>query len=153
LVRHEIDPAASWIVAHPKIFYFFDTGVVNAINKRLTAPPDRVTRRRLFEQWLVLETYRTIHYLKSEANLFFWRTNHGAEVDLLIEKHGKITGAFEIKSSGAVSGADLSGIRAFKKDFPKTPCFLVCDCENVYDLDGTQVFPWKTYLERLKDFL
>jgi len=51
---------------------------------------------RLFEQLVVLETLRMRSYLRSEARLFFWRTNAGAEVDLLIEKDGRPREAFEI---------------------------------------------------------
>lgn len=73
------------LVAHQK-FYLFDTGVANAVNRRLTAPPDSALRGRLFEQLMVLETLRMRSYLRSEARLFFWRTNAGAEVDLLIPR-------------------------------------------------------------------
>jgi len=50
---------------------------------RKTAPPDPALRDRLFEQLMVLETLRMQSYLRSEARLFFWQTNAGAEVDLL----------------------------------------------------------------------
>jgi predicted AAA+ superfamily ATPase len=86
------------LVAHPR-FYLFDTGVTNALNRRLTSALDPVTRGRLFEQWVVLECHRLLDYAGSEARLFFWRTNHGAEVDLLVEKHGRLLAAVEIKST------------------------------------------------------
>ena len=79
--------ARKWLVAHQKFY--------------------------LFEQLMVLETLRMLSYLRSEARLFFWRTNAGAEVDLLIERHGRLLGAFEIKASKRVAGANLSGLRAF----------------------------------------
>ena len=84
------------LVAHPK-FYLFDTGVTNALNRRLTSDLDPVTRGRVFEQWIVLECRRLIDYASSEVQLFFWRTNHGTEVDLVVEKHGHLLGAVEIK--------------------------------------------------------
>jgi len=64
------------------------------VKRRLTGPPDSALRGRLFEQLVVLETMRMRSYLRSEAGLFFWRMNTGAEVDLLVEKHGKVTAAF-----------------------------------------------------------
>ncbi|OGR05065.1 MAG: hypothetical protein A2511_05720, partial [Deltaproteobacteria bacterium RIFOXYD12_FULL_50_9] len=75
------------LVAHPK-FYFFDTGVTNAINRRLAAPPDPRLAGRLFEQFIVLELHRHLHYGRSETRIFFWRTNTGSEVDLVLERHG-----------------------------------------------------------------
>jgi len=140
------------LVGHPK-FYFFDLGVTNAINKRLTGILDRELKGRLFEQWMVLETYRMIEYSKNEANIYFWRTNHGAEVDLLIERHGKIQHALEIKFTENISGAHLSGLRAFQEDYPRTPCFVVCTAPNAYELDRVKILPWQKYLERIEDFI
>jgi predicted AAA+ superfamily ATPase len=53
------------LVAHPK-FYFFDTGITNAINRRLSDPPDSRLYGRLFEQLMVLEAYRHHQYTLSE---------------------------------------------------------------------------------------
>lgn len=139
------------LTAHPK-FYFFDTGVTNSINRRLLAPPDPMLRGRLFEQWVVLETNRLLSYQQSEARLFYWRTNTGAEVDLLIEKHGKIVAACEIKASRSVSGADLSGLRAFREDYPKTKLFVISNVSDAYERDAVLVLPWQKYLQNLEQF-
>ena len=138
--------------AHPK-FYFFDTGVVNAINRTLTSNLSTQLRGRLFEHFIVLETYRKLSYASSEARLFFWRTNHGAEVDLLIEKHGKLRVAIEIKSSPHIAGADLSGLNAFRQEHRKVPCMLVSTVRNAFELHGVTVLPWQEYLEALGEWL
>lgn len=140
------------MVEHPK-FYFFDLGVTNAINKRLKGEPDSVLRGRLFEQFVILEAKRMIDYKQSEANIYFWRTNHGGEVDLLIEKHGKVKSAFEIKSSGVISGAHLSGLRSFHKDHPHAECGVISQADHVYRIDGIKVWPWQKFLEELEELL
>ncbi len=137
------------LVAHPK-FYLFDLGVTNAINRRLTAAVHSELKGRLFEQFIILETFRMIHYAGSEARIYFWRTNHGAEVDLLIERHGKLLCACEIKATPHISGAHLSGLRAFREAFPKTPCYIICTTENVYELERVKIIPWQRFLEQLK---
>lgn len=137
---------------HPK-FYLFDLGVTNAINRHLSDSPDNVLRGRLFEQFIVLETYRILNYLQSEARIFYWRTNTGAEVDILIEKGGKLTAAFEIKAKKMISGADFSGFKSFRADNPGIDCFFVCEAEEVFSDDGAEILPWKTYLDRLPNFL
>ena len=138
--------------AHPK-FYFFDPGVTNAINKRLTSPLDAQLKGRLFEQWVILETYRIINYEKSEANIFYWRTNHGAEVDLLIEKHGKLKAAIEIKSSSNIAGSHLSGLRAFREEYPNVAAYIVCNSKNTYDLEKVKILNWENYLKLLYDLI
>ncbi|MBI4309998.1 MAG: ATP-binding protein [Candidatus Omnitrophica bacterium] len=140
------------LVSHPK-FYFFDTGITNAINKRLTGSLDRERLGRLFEQFIVLETYRMAHYLRSEVNIYFWRTNHGAEVDLIMEKHGKIKHAFEIKFSDNISGAHLSGLRAFREEHPQVPCSVICTAPHAYELDRVKILPWNKYLEKISNVL
>lgn len=140
------------MVAHPK-FYFFDLGVTNAINQRLGGILDPILKGRLFEQWIVLETYRFLHYAQSETNLFFWRTNHGAEIDLLISRHGKITQAIEIKSTPNISGAHLSGLRAFRESYPKTPCYIVCTAPHAFELDRVKILPWQKYLKYLPEII
>lgn len=138
--------------SHPK-FYFFDNGVTNAITKRLTDTFDPIAIGRLFEQWVIQETVRRISYAQSEASVFYWKTNNGAEVDLLIEKHGKLLAAVEIKSSKYISGAHLSGIRSFRAEHPTVPCFVVSRVPHSYELDGTQILVWKEFFDKLREIL
>lgn len=140
------------LVSHPK-FYLFDLGVINALTRQLTAPPDPARFGRLFEHFIILETYRLQQYLQSEAALYFWRTNHGGEVDLIIEKNGTPVWAFEIKSSTRIVGAHLSGLRSFRKEYPKVPLGVVSQAEHPYRIEDVQVLPWKTYLEDLPEIL
>jgi len=140
------------LVGHPRV-YLFDTGVTNALNRRLTSALDPRTRGRLFEQWLVLECRRMIDYAQSEAQLFFWRTNHGAEVDLLIEKHGKLIGAAEITTTRRVSGPDLSGLRSFAAEHPRVPRFVVTPAAEAHRLEGVLVTNWRDFLSQFREWL
>lgn len=136
------------MVSHAK-FYLFDLGITNSITRQLTAPLDPVRRGRLFEQFVILETYRRLKYSRSEAGIYFWRTNHGAEVDLIIEKHGRILGAFEIKAAQHISGAHLSGLRSFRVEHPEVPLYIISLVDNPYRMDDVWVLPWETFLHEL----
>lgn len=140
------------LVAHPK-FYFFDTGVTNAVNRRLSAPPDPRLAGRLFEQLLILETVRHLQYALSEARVYFWRTNTGAEVDLLIEKHGTLLGAFEFKSTSEVGGSDFSGLRAFGAEYPTVPQTVVYRGTQPYRTGTVRVIPWRQFLGELPELI
>lgn len=137
------------LTAHPK-FYFFDIGVLNAINRRLTATPDPVLRGRQFEHFVVVETWRLLDYWRSEARVFYWRTNTGAEVDLVIEKHGKVVAGCEIKSSPVIVGANLTGLRSFGEDHPDAETVVVSTADNGYKVGKTLVLPWAEFFEKLK---
>jgi len=136
------------MVSHAK-FYLFDLGITNSLIRQLTAPLDPLRRGRLFEQFIILETYRLLHYRQSEACIYFWRTNHGAEVDMIIEKHGKIIGAFEIKSQSHIAGAHLTGLRSFRTEYPEVPLHVIAMVENSYRIEDVLVVSWKQYLEEL----
>lgn len=140
------------IVAHPK-FYLFDLGITNALNRRLSGELDRQTKGRLFEQFIVLEAVRNLEYLKSESRIYFWRTNHGAEVDLLVERHNQLKYAIEIKHIEHITSADLSGLRAFREEYPKTKGYVVCLSKNPYEIDGFQIIGWQQYLKEINKFL
>ena len=140
------------LVAHSK-FFLFDLGITNSLTRQLTAPPDPHRLGRLFEQFIVLETHRLLNYLQSEAAIYFWRTNHGAEVDLLIEKHGNLIGAFEIKSTTQVTGSHLSGLRSFRQEHPRVPLHVIARVEHAYRLNEVLVLPWKEYLQNLRGLL
>lgn len=140
------------LVGHPR-FYFFDTGVTNALNRRLHGEIDLPTRGRLFEQWLVTECARIVDYSFPETRLFYWRTNHGAEVDLLFERHGKLRLAVEIKSRRTVTGADLSGLRSFGEAHPGTPRIVVATVPEAFRIDSVEVLPWRKFLAELGKWL
>jgi hypothetical protein len=72
-------------------------------------------------------------------------------VDLLIEKHGHLIGAFEIKAVNRVTGAHLSGLRAFREEYPEVPLHVISLVEHPYRLEKVLVMPWKQYLKQLMD--
>jgi predicted AAA+ superfamily ATPase len=134
------------LVGHPR-FYLFDTGVTNALNRRLTLEEfDSSTRGRLFEQWIVLECIRHIDLARSEARLFFWRTNTGAEVDLLVEKHGRIRAAIEIKSSRTIDASAIRGLRSFRSENPDVPSFVVTPTATPHRIEDVLITNWRDFL-------
>lgn len=140
------------MVCHPKL-YLFDNGVTNALCNRLSGPLDPVTRGRLFEQFFIQETLRRLDYQGSSTRLYYWRTNNGAEVDLILERAGKPILAVEFKSRTEVDRSDLSGLRSFHEDYPTVPCLLVSTAIEPWTLDFVQVLPWKAYLKFLENRL
>lgn len=140
------------LVKHPR-FYLFDTGVTNALTHRLTAASDPLARGRLFEQWVVLECLRLIDYLDLETRCYYWRTNQGAEVDLVFERHGRLVLAVEIKAKRRIAGADLSGLRSFAQAHPSVPRVVVCEVPEEHELDATTILPWRRFFERFECWL
>lgn len=75
--------ATPYSAQHPK-FYFFDTGVFNA--PRPSGPLDRAEEKRgQALEGLVAQHLRAwIDYCHPAANLHYWRTSAGTEVDFVV---------------------------------------------------------------------
>lgn len=77
-------------------YYFYDTGIRNAIISNFNELPTRGDVGELWENFLVVERIKTQHYNSIYANNFFWRTWEQKEIDWLEERDGRLFG-FEFK--------------------------------------------------------
>lgn len=136
------------LAGHPK-FYLFDNGVTNIINRYEHEITDPYLLGRLFEQFVVVETIKWIMSSQKMIRLYYWRTNTGAEVDLLLEQEGKLTGAYEIKWSKTITAAQLTGLKSFQQDYPDVPCHVVCNTDEPYRIGSILVMNWKQFLQNL----
>ena len=93
------------LVKTPKL-YFLDTGLLCHL-LRIATPADlqvHAARGAVFETWAVAETLKHRFNQGLPADLYFWRDNHGLEVDLVFEHQGWLH-SVECKS-GATYGDD-----------------------------------------------
>ena len=85
-------------VKTPKL-YFLDSGLLCHL-LRIASPADlqvHAARGAVFETWVVAETLKHRHNQGLAPDLYFWRDNHGLEVDLVFEHQGRLHGV-ECKS-------------------------------------------------------
>jgi len=134
------------LTSHPK-FYFFDNGVTNAVNHLLKDEPGTMVTGKLFEQWLINEIRALVHYEKSDVELFYWRTNNGAEVDLIIAKHHTPVVALEFKYSSNITSKHLTGLKSFHSEYPDVPVYAVGNVPHPYELGKVTILPWALFLE------
>lgn len=133
------------LTSHPR-FYFFDNGVVNSINHLLKDELSPVVTGKLFEQWVVNEIKAYLSYTCSDLEMFYWRTNNGAEVDVILAKRKQPQVAIKIKATGRIQKAHLSGLRSFTSEYPDVKKYIVSFCDNPYDLNDVEILPWKYFL-------
>ena len=137
-------------MSHQPKFYFFDNGVTRALLGMLQDPPITSEKGRLFEQWIIQEIIRLNEYHQMDWKLSFWRTSHGAEVDLLISRGTKLLYAIECKFSNQPSSSDLSGLRSFHENHAEVPCYIVAPVNQSFRLSFARVLPPKKLFEELK---
>ncbi len=90
-------------------FLFFDVGVRNALLGLHIRAITADQRGPTFEQWLILQMIYLNHALRKGWRLSSYRTEGGAEVDLVMEREDDLIG-IEIKSGRNVSRTDTRGL-------------------------------------------
>lgn len=107
-------------------FYFFDTGVVRALSRRLSLPLLEKTPGfgDAFEHYVILEIIRLASYFEPEYRFSYIRTPNDVEVDLVVERPGKIPLFIEIKSTDEIEKTDLGSFIRIARDFGA--CEAIC---------------------------
>ena len=78
--------------------YFYDNGIRNALIASFGEVNLRMDIGALWENFLISERMKNLHYHQIWANAYFWRTTNQQEIDYLEERDGKLY-AFEFKWS------------------------------------------------------
>ena len=133
-------------------FYFFDCGVLNSINGELMTElkPSSYRFGKLFEMFVVNEIIRANDYFESGFRFYYWRTNTGVEVDLILSRGmGTRPIAIEIKSETSPQTKDLNALQSYHSENKTAELFCLCQTPNPYRLDNIQVLPWKSGIEMI----
>ncbi len=135
------------LVKTPKL-YFLDTGLLCHL-LRIDSPQTLAThamRGAVFECWVVSETLKYRWNRGLDASVYFWRDNHGTEVDLVFE-HAGLLHAVEIKS-GSTFAADWTRAAARWKSYAgplAAPVTIVYGGNDSYAVQDVQVMRWRDF--------
>lgn len=77
-------------------YYFYDTGVRNALINNFNPLNMRDDIGMLWENYIIIERLKKQEYLGMSANNYFWRTYDQKEIDFVEEREGYLYG-YEIK--------------------------------------------------------
>jgi len=79
--------------------------------------------------------------------LHYWRTNHGAEVNVLLCAGNRIVCALEIKSSRRIASESLTGLKSFLGDNPEVPAYVLGIRQKRRRLaNGVTVMDWQDFI-------
>lgn len=137
-------------------FYFFDTGVINSLQGELLTELKSSSYRygRLFETLVVNEMFRAVETRGLQCSYYHYRTNHGQEIDLIIQKNlASAPIAIEIKSSTSPKVSDVRPLISFKEEHPDATCLVLCNTPNQYSNQGMQFVPWSKGLDIICNLL
>jgi predicted AAA+ superfamily ATPase len=134
------------LIQHPR-FFFFDNGVLNALLGSYKLSEDRMGM--LFENLLFTQLHHSATSLGKRISISNYRTEHGAEVDFIVELDGDVW-AIEAKGSKNVGKEDFRGLKNFasfyKKPHRSVVAYLGVDHRFV---DGVDVMPWQKLIQEM----
>ncbi len=128
------------MVQHPK-FYFFDNGVLNALLGNFTVSEDRIGN--LFEHLIYNQIMNEAGSLDKDISVTTYRTEHGMEVDMIIELEGEVY-AVEIKASKSIHTHQLRGLEKFREHYEKKHrSIILYQGETIKEINGIHIWPWQ----------
>ena len=132
------------LVKMPKL-YFLDTGLLCHLLRIDSAATlaTHALRGPIFESWVVSEALKHRFNLGLPADLYFWRDNHGTEVDLLFEHQGLLH-AVEVKSGATFSPDWLSATTRWEKYAGPAAAqpLIVYGGRQSFSVQGVEVMAW-----------
>ncbi|MEK6733841.1 MAG: ATP-binding protein [Pseudomonadota bacterium] len=87
-------------------FYYFDIGIKNTLAEIKNIDQNSNLYGQAFEHFIILEVRAYLSYRRIKKSLYYWRSKHGHEVDLIIEEDV----AIEIKSTKQISDKHLKNL-------------------------------------------
>lgn len=100
----------------------------------------------IFENYVVSEIHKMQTYSEIPADCYFYRTNHGAEVDLIVDR-GIEKELIEIKKSHSYKISMTKQLKNFPK-LENTTQFLLYQGDSIPDGADLHIWHYKKYLKR-----
>ncbi len=127
--------------------YFSDTGQV--CYSQMISSPEAIASHplfgALFENAVISELRKQASFIPSPPQFYHWRLHSGAEVDLILERDGKIY-PIEIKAKSQVTSSDARNINTFRKLYPHLNVqkgLIIAPSESKYPVtENDWVIPW-----------
>ena len=134
-------------VAHEK-FYFFDAGVFRSLRPRGQLDrPEEIDGQAL--EGLVAQHLRAwAAYSSDSAQVFFWRTQGGSEVDFVVYGDAGVQ-ALEVKNARRVTRSDLRPLRAFREDYPEAEAAILYRGDERLRIDDVRCIPVDDFLRSI----
>jgi uncharacterized protein len=131
------------LIKSPKIF-FYDTGLLCRLLE-IENPKQlymHYYKGNIFESMIISDILKQGFNKNKRPNIYFFRDNHGNEVDCIIEKALEVT-AIEIKSSRTIQSEFFKGIKYWNELNKKGNSYLIYAGEENQKRTAAEVLSWK----------
>jgi predicted AAA+ superfamily ATPase len=133
-------------ISHPK-FYWFDTGVMRALQGQLYDAPEVAERGNLFETFIINELRALDSYTERGGEFSYWRTESGTEVDCIWSRGKKRIG-IEIKVAKEWRTSFNAGLNTLLEAEKIQAGYGVYTGDKALKIGNIWVFPYQELLKR-----
>jgi predicted AAA+ superfamily ATPase len=135
------------LVAHDKFFYF-DAGVYRSIRPKGPLDSPQEMEGMALEGLVAQHLRAWASYRAVPAELFYWRTKSGSEVDFVVYG-ADVFVAIEVKRSRQVHSTDLRALKAFGEDYPEAKLCLLYMGQEELKMGEVLCLPCDKFLRTL----
>lgn len=136
---------------HPK-FYLYDSGLYRRLRQRGPLDIESEIAGPALEGLVGQHLRAWIDYALPEAQLYYWRSLAGNEVDFILYG-GKTFTALEVKNARVLNPVDYNGLTAFVDDYPEANLILLYRGTVPMKHKNIMVLPVETFLLKPGSYL
>lgn len=126
-------------------FYYFDIGVKNTLAEIKTIDLNSNLYGQAFEHFIILEIRAYLSYKRTKKNLYYWRSKHGHEVDVIIENDI----AIEIKSTKYISDKHLKNLSYLAEEKIIKKYFILSNDPINRKVGNIEIMNWQDFIKLL----
>ena len=129
--------------------YLFDTGVFRSLRPKGPLESGVKMEHQALNGLVAQHLKAWTSYSRPSAELFFWRTRGGAEVDFVV--HGEV-GLIAIKLQNAlrIRRTDLRSLRSFRADYPEATAIALYRGSERLRIDDVWCLPVEDFLRNMR---
>ena len=136
------------IVKSPKL-YFHDTGLACALlgMRKVDDLSRHWARGALYENAIIADRMKSAYNRGERPNQYFWRDNHGMELDLL--EDGPRRHLIELKSSSTLDASMFRSLNKYRELFKREADYsVVYNGPHESERDGMRAMNWRNFLTK-----
>lgn len=139
------------LARHPK-FYYFDVGVYRSLRPKGPLDSPEEIEGAALETFLFQEIQAWVDYENLQRRLYYWRTQAGNEVDMVIYGDDGLW-AIEMKRSQRFDKREINGLKSFKQDYPMAKCIFIYGGKDKLEINNIQVLPLEDFIKSFPKLL
>jgi predicted AAA+ superfamily ATPase len=137
------------IIKSPKL-YFLDTGIATFLLGLHAKEPlmQGPMRGPIFETMVVAEWVKAFYNNGERLELYYWRSKAGMEVDLIIDRNGRLY-PIEIKATSTVMPGHTENLNKWKElagDMAEKG-IIIADIMESFEIKGCRAVSWETGMD------